>query len=172
MESSAIPFGKHKGCIIEDVPVDYILWLSGLSAEENLEDLLVDEANLFWTNRNYYEKFLCCPNKDKIHDQDCPGLCLADTEAKTIDLLTEKILSEEFIGEQSHRLKPWLWVKKYHNQWIQKARTFIDVNKLCLFCGKKLVPIGNARQNGKFHNDWDSRKLHKKCWKELRDRDY
>lgn len=34
----------------------------------------------------------------------------------------------------------------------------------CEYCNKKLVPIGNARKNGKYHNDWNTRKYHKKCW--------
>lgn len=34
----------------------------------------------------------------------------------------------------------------------------------CEYCRKKLVPIGNARKNGKLHRDWNTRKYHKKCW--------
>ena len=36
----------------------------------------------------------------------------------------------------------------------------------CEKCGKPLRAIGTARKNGKNHADWDSRNLHKKCWKE------
>ncbi len=37
----------------------------------------------------------------------------------------------------------------------------------CEYCGKPLKAIGTARKNGKkTHNDWDTRKLHKKCWVE------
>ena len=36
----------------------------------------------------------------------------------------------------------------------------------CEKCGKPLRAIGTARKNGKNHPDWDSRNLHKKCWKE------
>ena len=37
----------------------------------------------------------------------------------------------------------------------------------CERCGKPLKAIGLARTNGKkTHNDWSSRKLHKKCWLE------
>lgn len=36
----------------------------------------------------------------------------------------------------------------------------------CWACGKKLVPIGHARENGKDHSDWETRKYHKKCWNE------
>ena len=39
----------------------------------------------------------------------------------------------------------------------------------CEYCGKPLKAIGTARKNGKkTHNDWESRKLHKKCWLEER----
>ena len=37
-------------------------------------------------------------------------------------------------------------------------------NNKCLLCQKPLVAIGNRRKNGKMNlNDWNSRKLHKKC---------
>lgn len=35
----------------------------------------------------------------------------------------------------------------------------------CQYCYKKLVPIGSSRCNGASHNDWPTRKYHKKCWK-------
>lgn len=35
---------------------------------------------------------------------------------------------------------------------------------LCDHCGKRLVPVGHERLNGKNHQDWPSRRLHKKCW--------
>ena len=36
-----------------------------------------------------------------------------------------------------------------------------------LYCGNRLVPIGSSRSNGNEHNDWNNRKLHKKCYKIL-----
>jgi hypothetical protein len=38
------------------------------------------------------------------------------------------------------------------------------VSKRCELCGKKLVPIGCLRKNGKKHLDWEGRQYHKKCW--------
>ena len=35
----------------------------------------------------------------------------------------------------------------------------------CEICNKTLVAIGNKRKNGKCHNDWDTRKMHKQCYK-------
>lgn len=39
----------------------------------------------------------------------------------------------------------------------------------CTLCGKPLVSIGTSRKNGKAtHNDWGTRRLHKKCWVEIK----
>ena len=38
---------------------------------------------------------------------------------------------------------------------------------ICIECGGTLQPIGTSRTNGRPHADWDTRKLHKKCWKLL-----
>ena len=35
----------------------------------------------------------------------------------------------------------------------------------CLCKIKTLVPIGTSRANGKNHADWNSRSMHKKCYK-------
>ena len=40
--------------------------------------------------------------------------------------------------------------------------------KHCLHCGKALRPIGTSRKNGKAHDDWATRKYHKKCWVEIK----
>ena len=56
--------------------------------------------------------------------------------------------------------------RKYHDV-IQTARTYAVRNRLCLECFTPLKPIGSARSNGKSHDDWDKRQLHKKCWIKL-----
>jgi hypothetical protein len=35
----------------------------------------------------------------------------------------------------------------------------------CEICKKPLVAIGNKRKNGANHKDWDTRKMHKQCYK-------
>lgn len=42
-----------------------------------------------------------------------------------------------------------------------------DHPRKCKECGKTLLPIGNARKNGKCHGDWDTREYHKKCFKQI-----
>ena len=40
--------------------------------------------------------------------------------------------------------------------------------RLCSYCGKHLVAVGDRRRNGKFGKmDWDKREFHSKCYKEL-----
>ena len=56
---------------------------------------------------------------------------------------------------------------KNHRDDVLKARQIINERKLCIKCLRKLVPIGHARDNGKNHNDWNDRQLHKKCFKEI-----
>jgi hypothetical protein len=39
----------------------------------------------------------------------------------------------------------------------------------CAHCGRKLVAIGAARKNGvKHHDDWGTRRYHKKCFRLLK----
>ena len=40
----------------------------------------------------------------------------------------------------------------------------------CEYCNRALVPIGNARTNGKNHEDWTNRTTHKKCWLVIQNR--
>jgi len=35
----------------------------------------------------------------------------------------------------------------------------------CEICKKPLVAIGSKRKNGANHKDWDTRKMHKQCYK-------
>ena len=39
----------------------------------------------------------------------------------------------------------------------------------CEWCGGILVAVGSARANGADHDDWTTRKLHKRCYKEKKE---
>jgi hypothetical protein len=39
----------------------------------------------------------------------------------------------------------------------------------CLRCGRTLVSIGLDRANGGITPDWDDRKYHKKCYREMKE---
>ena len=51
-----------------------------------------------------------------------------------------------------------------HETRVKAARAELKRRLLCHCCGGKLVPIGDARANGACHEDWPSRRYHKKCW--------
>jgi hypothetical protein len=55
------------------------------------------------------------------------------------------------------------------NHGIEKSE--MTPNGYCLYCERKLVPIGTSRENGKSHDDWADRKYHKKCWRILQEED-
>ena len=59
----------------------------------------------------------------------------------------------------------FLWER--HPDVIAEARRQAADRNLCLWCFRHLVPIGNAREKGRGHDDWDERFLHKKCWRGL-----
>ena len=54
------------------------------------------------------------------------------------------------------------WLTKHVKEFHEYALVYLT--KRCWHCGRKLVPIGNARKGGAKHKDWADRYLHKKCW--------
>jgi|LakMenEpi03Aug12_release.lakeMendotaPanAssembly.Ray.scaffolds.fasta_scaffold12371_4 hypothetical protein len=36
--------------------------------------------------------------------------------------------------------------------------------RICEYCNKTLPAVGLSRKNGKSHDDWSTRKFHKKCY--------
>lgn len=102
-----LDFGKHKGTVLKDVPLQYMIFLAGYRMQ-NAERIPTDLLGYHWVKTN---KSAAC----------------ASAEA-----------------------------------YLQNR---------CWHCGVKLVPIGNMRSNGAAHDDWDSRYLHKACWKLLKDKE-
>ena len=48
---------------------------------------------------------------------------------------------------------------------VKAARVELKRRSLCHCCGKRLVPIADARANGTGrHRDWPTRRYHKKCY--------
>ena len=58
------------------------------------------------------------------------------------------------------------WVKANRDQACGFAEAYLKTR--CWRCQGKLVPVGQSRCNGKGHDDWTSRYLHKKCWRLLK----
>lgn len=55
----------------------------------------------------------------------------------------------------------------YHPDIIQSTKNYLTDNKICLECNKKMPVIGTNRINGANHDDWNSRKFHKLCYKDI-----
>ena len=99
-----LDFGKHKGSVLQDVPLQYMIFLAGYRME--------------------------------------------DTERVPTDLAG------------------YHWVKTNRSAVCASAEAYLQ--NRCWHCGAKLVPIGSMRSNGACHDDWESRYLHKACWKLLK----
>jgi len=104
----------------------------------------------------------------------CRGECFTQTDAGWIKRICN--------NQTNCTLKPCSGCRENNPQWeldCHKGRCLtcdileyhgIDSSDLtlCRACSRKLVPIGTARVNGASHEDWDKRRLHKKCWLEQR----
>ena len=99
-----LDFGKHRGCAMDDVPIQYLIFLSGYRLQ---------------------------------------GTCKLKNDSKAS-----------------------LWVEQ-HRPEVRRAATNLLRNK-CWRCFGCLQPVGFARANGKPHDDWEGRVLHKKCWLEIK----
>ena len=45
----------------------------------------------------------------------------------------------------------------------QRKKIICIALKRCIICDGPLQPIGSSRKNGRNHDDWTSRLMHKKC---------
>jgi hypothetical protein len=50
--------------------------------------------------------------------------------------------------------------------WVYRTKNGIcsECTAECALCGGRLVPVGQARKNGKPHPDWLGRRYHKQCY--------
>ena len=88
-------------------------------------------------------------------------------------------------GNQKIRnCQSWQRIRSFWPDYTQLARNLVKVQypsnekkpsmsqnsktptRRCRRCDKKLVPIGQSRKNRAAHQDWDTRRYHKRCWKQ------
>ena len=120
----AIPFGKWKGSLIQNVPPEHRTWLC---CWQHMPDLICED-----------------------HDGDCDWRCYKVRKYRP-----------QWDKDWRH------WVRSKFPNTVAKARKHVKERILCNECGKAFVSIGYSRFNGKAHNDWTNRTLHKKCWMEI-----
>ena len=122
--------------------------------------------------------------KTNIKKRECYGECLDHKRNSHGEwYIRSKICGEncQLITCPGCHIKQPEWISDAHRGkcvncnilgWDQKSYKLIMEKKGCQLCGKRLLPIGNNRINGKDHNDWNGRIFHKKCWKEIMTGDY
>ena len=166
-EDLVLEFGKHRGTALSEVDIKYLLWLAGLRLDRDGEvhDLVDEVVENIWGNAESL-RHECgrCPSQAK-HLPDCYSFCLGGSREETKHKLLEAVRSTSATFRDAEWLQSWVWVMDKHPEAVARARELLQGK--CYGCGGKLVPIGRARANGKAHDDWPSRCLHMKCWKEM-----
>lgn len=61
----------------------------------------------------------------------------------------------------------YIWNQRHNPRVIAEACQELYRRRRCIACDEPIKSFGTARKNGKDHNDWNTRLLHKKCWCEL-----
>lgn len=141
-----LPFGKYKGHPLYRVPAEYLVWLAGFD-----NSLVRLASSVFRCDCAKCEQFYTNSNSETEEDvYNSIRNCFND------GVLPICIHEED---------QSWWWIYMSHRDWIYKAREEFKSLGICRACFKRLVPIGTCRQNGKEHDDWEGRTLHKQCWK-------
>jgi hypothetical protein len=142
-----LPFGKYKGQPLTLVPIEYLVSLAGF--DNNLERLASD---VFECGCNVCVRFRSNSN--------------SETEEDVYNSI-RNCLNEGVVPMCIHDQEWWWYIYANHREWITRAREQFKKYRLCRVCLKPLVPIGTSRINGKSHDDWYGRTLHKQCFRSV-----
>ena len=141
-EALVLLFGKHKGKRLDQVPNEYLGWLT---MWEVTYHCCGDMANCEGECGRQV-KIRCLTRKD------CGRYCIRDniveqcSDCRNCESLT-------FLKRQT--------------EVVTAARDATKRRRLCRECWKVMPAVGHNRTNGAGHSDWDERLLHKKCFREL-----
>lgn len=214
-EDTIIPFGKHSGTRIGDVPDTYLQYLAcwdvkvardAIFEAPSLFDATVSHAkrtrqDWVWNNHRdivndartvcrgrgmksstltfgqhrgttvtdvdfEYLKYLC--SMHVIMEHYCNCSLSADAASRDDDASDCECECPSYAIRYKLEIKDdeESWVFKNAPRFVLIARKELVLRHRCWECGRALVPIGEARSNGACHPDWDSRILHKKCYKD------
>lgn len=178
---TVLPFGRHRGSKICDIPFEYLRWLAhwDLSYDErsgqlhkvcSIVDKLVRVKGYILHAKKEPRTFAPDALSVTVTDAD-NWLGLFSAPGISVEMLCERILAD------APRIELWcgsptgyLWKIFYtfvkQRDSVNAARAYMSASKICFRCGGRLVPIGDCRANGKAHPDWNMRLLHKKCFVE------
>ncbi len=172
-----IPFGRHKLKRISQLPFQYLTWLAGYAISNNEKGkpfVMIGEVD--WINEKAHSIFDAaeagmgcgCREAPQKHHKLCERTVCGGSYTHTKQRLLERLAERnvEFVIDL-RGLKAWYWAYLNHRDVVEAARAWISQQKLCLHCGKRMPSVGSARRNGAGHDDWEDRKLHKSCWRNL-----
>ena len=143
----SIPFGEYKGQQLDQLPIEYVVWLAGF---DNTISLLAETVML---NKDYDTCAKWISNSGVETTEECEAALRQSFEQGIFPICVEG------------PTQSWWKVYTYHKPWIYRARDTFRARGICRICFKRLVPIGNARINGRPHGDWGERTMHKSCWR-------
>ena len=138
-------FGKHKGQALESVPNQYLGWLSK------------------WDVGHY------CSCENVECDDDCVSRPAKLRRVTRTTCNAWIWVNGERVACDCHTCDSLKFLETKPDV-VAAARDLVTQRRLCCHCWKVMPSVGDSRVNGKAHNDWHNRYLHKKCWRELQDR--
>lgn len=97
----------------------------------------------------------------------CPEKCVPIPCIICRELLPEWAAKEDKYCINCHVMK--FSAKRAGKNWARIEAGLIGGTH-CHSCCGRLVAIGNSRVNGRDHDDWGTRKYHKKCWLAIKKR--
>lgn len=159
-EEHVLKFGKHKGQTLSAVPTEYLLWLADVDTRVN------DVANeMLHTRDSYLGDADLLPNSNPARNSEW-WAAFHESVDKASYMWCHRHAIEQMRKLTHVSLFPsaQLCVWMTHRDAVVSAKALLQHRRLCRKCGKRLVPIGDARANGAPHPDWEARGLHKKCW--------
>ena len=165
-----LSFGKYCGKKLHQVPWEYVRWLSGYmnngrsvvtewlkDSAESLMDVIDDEEA---AKRHVLENYGI---------KDFPwkrGMTHAEVRTMLYNGWNTGVIKK--VHWDTYGIMAWKYVYNHQTEAIGKACDYLlRERRICCYCGERLVPIGSARANGRGHDDWHGRKLHKTCYRRV-----
>lgn len=174
MADYIIPFGKHKGITLSSVPKEYLKYLCDYEIDVDEDgkvkrtDKLQDEIDTLCENCEFYMDQCTDKALDSEYFSKLSDLNMCSTGIGAKYLLDSRVLWMPDDGKPGFKIfwpRVWLWANE--KKTIDHARMYVRDHHLCCQCFSYMPPVGYDRSNGKAHDDWDGRFLHKHCWRQL-----
>ncbi len=158
--------GQYTGQTIAEIARHdwkYIVWAAGYKRVDNSYNKRFDNfvKETCWDQRDTCD----CDGYGvwRKHASTCYMAGLGRTLDESYARMAECIIQKTVQFKAAICLRPWLVLRQHAPDFVTAADEFLCGSNQCWECGRPLVAVGDARSNGKAHEDWDARRLHKKC---------